>query len=404
MPEPGAPPRVLAVGEAIPGPGGPGAARRRAALPIDVARTVEQLFVEARLDLCHVHEPFAPSVASAALRHSRALNVGTFHAPTERVVATQVARSSSTSSRPPRCARGELRRHRGAHEPPLPGPVRGGAAGADPVPARLRDAGGPVQVVFVDDEERGALRLFLRALRRLETGVDWRATVVTDRGASSSIPLREDLGARVSFVEGDQGDALAAADVCVLASDGAKPAPGLALRAVAAGRSRSRRASWSTRRSSARATTGCSSTPAIPTRAPASSPGCSRTGAARPSARRGPAAARAAHVGPDDGRPRGRLPARAARRHPVDGRPRIRRRLVGRQLIDVDLHMHTDHSRDCATPVDVLLATARDQGFGAIAVTDHNVVSGALEARAKAADYGVKVIVAEEVKTATRAR
>ena len=62
--------------------------------------------------------------------------------------------------------------------------------------------------------------------------------------------------------------------------------------------------------------------------------------------------------------------------------------------------MHTDHSHDCATPVEVLLATARDQGLGAIAVTDHNEVSGALEAAAKAADYGVKVIVGEEVKTA----
>jgi len=64
--------------------------------------------------------------------------------------------------------------------------------------------------------------------------------------------------------------------------------------------------------------------------------------------------------------------------------------------------MHTDHSNDCATPVDVLLATARDEGLGAIAVTDHNEVSGALAARAKAAEYGVKVIVAEEVKTATQ--
>ena len=64
--------------------------------------------------------------------------------------------------------------------------------------------------------------------------------------------------------------------------------------------------------------------------------------------------------------------------------------------------MHTDHSHDCATPVEVLLATARDQGLGAIAVTDHNEVSGALEAQAKAAEYGVKIIVAEEVKTAAQ--
>ena len=40
----------------------------------------------------HVHEPFAPSASSAALRHSRALNVGTFHAATERLLSTQVAR------------------------------------------------------------------------------------------------------------------------------------------------------------------------------------------------------------------------------------------------------------------------------------------------------------------------
>jgi predicted metal-dependent phosphoesterase TrpH len=71
-------------------------------------------------------------------------------------------------------------------------------------------------------------------------------------------------------------------------------------------------------------------------------------------------------------------------------------------LIDVDLHMHTDHSHDCATPVEVLLATARDQGLGAIAVTDHNEISGALEAASKAEDYGVKVIVSEEVKTANQ--
>jgi predicted metal-dependent phosphoesterase TrpH len=47
----------------------------------------------------------------------------------------------------------------------------------------------------------------------------------------------------------------------------------------------------------------------------------------------------------------------------------------------------------------VLLATAAEQGLGAIAVTDHNIVSGALEAAAKADAFGVKIIVGEEVKT-----
>ncbi len=91
----------------------------------------------------------------------------------------------------------------------------------------------------------------------------------------------------------------------------------------------------------------------------------------------------------------------AARRHDPDGDPEVRRRVSRRGLIEVDLHMHTDHSPDCATPVDVLLNTARDRGLGAIAITDHNVVSGALEARRIAEETGdIKVIVAEEVKTA----
>jgi predicted metal-dependent phosphoesterase TrpH len=91
----------------------------------------------------------------------------------------------------------------------------------------------------------------------------------------------------------------------------------------------------------------------------------------------------------------------AARRHAETGNEEARRRIVGRPLIEVDLHMHTDHSPDCATPVEVLLETARDRGLGAIAITDHNEVSGALEARRIAEELGdIKVIVAEEVKTA----
>ena len=91
----------------------------------------------------------------------------------------------------------------------------------------------------------------------------------------------------------------------------------------------------------------------------------------------------------------------AARRHDPAGNPEVARRIAERPLIEVDLHMHTDHSTDCATPVEVLLETARDRGLGAIAITDHNEVSGALEARKIAAEMNdIKVIVAEEVKTA----
>src|SRR4051794_27505152 len=79
---------------------------------------------------------------------------------------------------------------------------------------------------------------------------------------------------------------------------------------------------------------------------------------------------------------------------PPRARAAIARRLNRREFIHCDLHMHTDHSPDCATPVDVLLDTAKRRGLGAIAVTDHNEISGALEARERA--DGIKVIVSEE--------
>ena len=89
----------------------------------------------------------------------------------------------------------------------------------------------------------------------------------------------------------------------------------------------------------------------------------------------------------------------AGRRHDPNGKPDVRKRLASHDFVHVDLHMHTDHSPDCATPVETLIASAERAGLGAIAVTDHNEISGALEAR-DLANGRVKVIVGEEVKTA----
>jgi len=230
-------PRVVAVGEVLDVV--PGARRRPAALPIDVARTVEELLGTVELDFVHVHEPFAPSTSAAALRHSRALNVGSFHSSEERLLSTLLARR------------------------------------------------------FV---ESFFGRLDARVVSRPETAELMRR-----------------------HFPGDYS----------LLLDG----PGAVDELEALYRSL------------------------------------------------------------------------AARRHGADGDAKLHDALAGRPLIDVDLHMHTDHSYDCATPVEVLLATAREQGLGAIAVTDHNEISGALEARAKAAEFGPhppKVIVGEEIKTASQ--
>jgi predicted metal-dependent phosphoesterase TrpH len=229
-------PRVIAVGEVL--DVGVGARRRPSALPIDVARTVEELLSTVPLDFVHVHEPFAPSTSNAALRHSRALNVGSFHSSTERLLSTLVARRFVESFF------GRL---------------------------DARTASMPATAELMSRHFAGDYRL-----------------VLDDAGAATAL---EEI-----------------------------------------------------------------------------------------------------------------YRALAARRHSTAGEPELRRRLSTRPSIEVDLHMHTDHSYDCATPVEVLLASAREQGLGAIAVTDHNEISGALEARAQADGFGphppVKVIVGEEVKTA----
>jgi hypothetical protein len=230
-------PRVFAVGEVLDlqaRASSDRSRRRIPAPPIDVARTLEELLSTVALDFVHVHEPFAPSTSNAALRHSRSLNVGSFHSPTERLLSTLVARR------------------------------------------------------FVET-----------FLGRLDA-------------RTASFSATAELMAR--HFPGDY------------------------------------------------------------------------------------------RLVPDDEHATTELEdiyhSLAARRHSLDGDPALHPRLARRKLIDVDLHMHTDHSHDCATPVEVLLATARERGLGAIAVTDHNEISGALEARKQAEAADVKVIVAEEVKTA----
>lgn len=65
-------------------------------------------------------------------------------------------------------------------------------------------------------------------------------------------------------------------------------------------------------------------------------------------------------------------------------------------MIIVDLHMHTSFSRDCRVPPETVAATCQKRGLGAIAVTDHNTIAGALAVQ-KIASF--PVIIGEEIKT-----
>jgi predicted metal-dependent phosphoesterase TrpH len=89
---------------------------------------------------------------------------------------------------------------------------------------------------------------------------------------------------------------------------------------------------------------------------------------------------------------RRRRPAGTARPAPLEGR----------DWIVADLHMHTSWSHDCSTEVGELLDHAEAQGLGAIAVTDHNSLGGALEAVERSRGRRLVVIPGEEVKTASQ--
>jgi predicted metal-dependent phosphoesterase TrpH len=92
-----------------------------------------------------------------------------------------------------------------------------------------------------------------------------------------------------------------------------------------------------------------------------------------------------------------RLYSRLARRR----RPRRDADPLGdRDWILCDLHTHTSWSHDCRIEVGDLLEHAELEELGAIAVTDHNVFGGALEAVEQARGRELVVIPGEEVKTA----
>src|SRR5204862_5454724 len=366
---------------------------------------MEQLLASAEFDFVHVHEPFAPSAASAALRHSRALNVGTFHAPTERVLSTQVARKlvellfgrldGRTASFA--ATREVVARY-------FPGDyhvIRPGAELVERPAPRADDE--TVDIVYSADEERAALRLFLRALRRLPHDLPWQATVWSRfPNTEPPLPLARAIRDRVRFVgphAGSEAQHLARADIMVAASAGSTPSPQLLLRGMAGGAVPVASRLPEYEEAIGEGDLGLLFEPRDTETLGAQ---LTRLVADRDLRENFHRRIRENHADLEWSRTAREFEQLyeqiAGRRHDTRPTAAARRRLGRRGLIHVDLHMHTNHSHDCATTVDKLLEAAKEQGLGAIAVTDHNEISGAREAAARA--DGIKVIVAEEVKTA----
>lgn len=399
---PGEEPRVLSMGGGVGLPRG--SRKRQAPVSVDLGNRVEALLGSGRFDLVHVHDPFLPNFASTALRHSFSINVGTFHETAERPFATHVARplyeiffgrldARTTSSE---SSAGMLNRYfPGAYDLTLPG--------VEPV-SPAQESAGALRIAFSESEEPGALRLFLRALRRLPEDLEWTATI--HAGSPGEVPVRvaRAIRDRIKVVGPDQvslAELLAVSHVFVAASGGPRPVPAAVRQAIASG-----------------------AVPVVSTTAGYTElVGDGQRGLLFPVGDTVTLAGQITRLGEDrellqrlhdadavsgtetwpelTDRIEALYRRLAARRRDPGRDEALAAKLRHRPLIDIDLHMHTDHSSDCATPVEVLIETARDRGFGAIAITDHNEVSGALAAVEVAEKFDdFKIIVAEEVKTA----
>lgn len=64
-----------------------------------------------------------------------------------------------------------------------------------------------------------------------------------------------------------------------------------------------------------------------------------------------------------------------------------------------DLHIHSMHSPDATATVRAVLKQAADVGLDVVAITDHDEIRGALEARELASQYNVEVVPGAEVTT-----
>jgi hypothetical protein len=363
--------------------------RRGAGIPVGARANVALAVGQGGFDIVHAFEPILPGVATSALRHSPGLTVATFHAP-ERALHYPV-RS------------GPLERYRARIDALLatsPAAAEQAAAIYPGEYAIIPEGIGPGFTAGAKDgttivvEWHGEGRAVLRALVKLVSSTpDVELVLLWNR--RSRRPLRPFVPAQArgrvhaTSPEDAEGRAavLAGADVFV-ASDGGDPS--LAWEARACGCAVVAPLAEGSLDLDAPGLGFAIDQPALAAAATArllddAQLRTRQSDEGREAAGRRSFAAVAEQL--ED------VYASLGSRRRTSRRPALR----DRETISADLHMHTSHSFDCATDPEALVDHCIAQGLGAIAITDHNEVSGAQAA--VALGKPITIIVGEEVKT-----
>ena len=364
--------------------------RRGAGLPVAASANVALAVTAGGFDVVHVHEPLLPGLATAAVRHAPGLVVATFHSADARAMAYPVGDRARDRYR----ARIDALIATSDQAAAAAAPIYPGEYTIIPAGVSEQFEPGAKQGTQIaaewSSEGRPALRALVKTVAAtpvLELVLVWSRH--TRRPMRPYVPAaaRGRVHVRSPKDTAERAAAIRDADVFVAAPGGDDDL------------------AWEAR------ACGCAVVSALP------------SGALEPPdpglgyAAEQPALAAAAAA---------RLIEDTALRDDISGRSRAASAersfaAVARQLEEVyaglgkrrrvhprtplgdrapilaDLHMHTSHSHDCATDPAALLDHCIAQGLGAVAITDHNEISGALEA----AGLGkpITVIVGEEVKT-----
>ncbi len=358
------------------GPAVPISRRSRVGLPVGVRANLSLALERGGFDVVHGFEPGLPSLSYLALREARALSVASFFSP-ERLGyppgkaqrARLLARIDALVAASPEVAHAAAAR--------FPGEYSIVGVGVDP---DLFQPNGKQPLVVVEwrPGERPLTRAALRAMGELP---DWELTFLRTKPLTGrpSVPPR--LRGRVHVRTARDGRAraplLQETAIFVPALDGL---PRVSLEAAAAG-------------------AAIASPPGVQEQPELAAAALARLAENEPLRKQLGDEARRSIEGRTFADVAGELDEvyrgiAGRRRTPRPADP-----LADREWILCDLHMHTSWSHDCAVEPGELVEHAIAQGLGAIAVTDHNVFGGALEAAELARDTPLVVIPSEEVKT-----